>query len=152
MAENSGRELPSPDRWTLIRDASVLQVKLIVDGLRDFLLVPASIIAAIVSLATGEDGKPGPQFYRLVGFGKRTERWIDLFAASRNSPEGASEADIENEPNIDALVSRMESFVVDEYKRGGVTKQAKDHIDKALGAMQRQFRQGRNDGPEQGAD
>ncbi len=148
MQEKLPEELPSPDRWTLLRDTAVLQVKLIVDGLRDFLLVPASLIAAIVSLVSGEDGKPGPQFYRLVAFGKRTERWIDLFAASRNSPEGAVEADIENEPNIDALVSRMESFVVDEYRRGGVTKQAKEQIDKALNAMQRQFRQGRNDSAE----
>ena len=38
----------------------------------------------------------------------------------------------------------MESFVVDEYRKGGVTKQAKDQIDKALNAMQRQFRQGRD--------
>ena len=148
MLRKLPEEPPSPDRWTLVRDAAVLQVKLIVDGLRDFLLVPASIIAAIMSLLSGADGKPGPQFYRLVGFGKRTERWIDLFAASRNSPEGASEADIANEPSIDALVSRMESFVVDEYRKGGVTKQAKDHIDKALNAMQRQFRQDQNDRPE----
>ena len=148
MQQKLPEELPSPDRWTLVRDAAVLQVKLIVDGLRDFLLVPASIIAAIASLLSGEDGKPGPQFYRLVGFGKRTERWIDLFAASRNSPEGTSEAEFTNEPNIDALVSRMESFVVDEYRRGGVTKQAKDQIDKALNAMQRQFRQDRSDSAE----
>lgn len=145
MQENLPDESPSPDRWTLVRDAAVLQVKLIVDGLRDFLLVPASIIAAIASLVSSENGKPGPQFYRLVSFGKRTERWIDLFAASRNSPEGAAETGVENEPNIDALVSRMESFVVDEYRRGGVTKQAKDQIDKALNAMQRQFRQGRDE-------
>ncbi len=148
MERNLPDELPSPDRWTLVRDAAVLQVKLIVDGLRDFILVPASLIAAIISLMSGEDGKPGPQFYRLVAYGKRTERWIDLFGAARNSPESAAEYDGANEPNIDAFVSRMESFVVDEYRRGGVTKQAKDHIDKALDAMQRQFRQGRGDNPE----
>ena len=84
----------------------------------------------------------------MVAFGKRTERWIDLFGAARNSPESVADVNDANEPNIDALVSRMESFVVDEYKRGGVTKQAKDHIDKALNAMQRQFRQGGGDNPE----
>ena len=145
MEQDLVEEQPSPDRWTLVRDAAVLQVKLIVDGLRDFLLVPASLIAALVSLLNGVDGKPGPQFYRLVAFGKRTERWIDLFGATRNSPESVAEADDEHGPNIDALVSRMESFVVDEYKRGGVTKQAKDQIDKALDRMQRQFRQAKDE-------
>lgn len=136
-----------PDRWTLIRDAAILQVKLIVDGLRDFALVPASIVAAILSLLSGKDGQPGPQFYRLVGFGKRTERWIDLFAASRNSPEGVAEEALPNEANIDDLVSRMEAFVVDEYNKGGVTRQAKEHIDNALDAMQRQFRSGEKTPP-----
>ena len=35
-------------RWTLLRDLGVLQVKLLVDGLRDIILVPASLIAGIV--------------------------------------------------------------------------------------------------------
>ena len=38
---------------------------------------------------------------------------------------------------MDELVGRFESFVVDEYQRGGVTKQAKDRIDQALNAIQR---------------
>ena len=39
--------------------------------------------------------------------------------------------------NMDELVDKFESFVVDEYQRGGVTKQAKDRIDQALNAIQR---------------
>jgi hypothetical protein len=34
-------------------------------------------------------------------------------------------------------VSRVESFVVDEYKRGGVTAQARDRMNKAMDAMRR---------------
>jgi uncharacterized protein (DUF4415 family) len=33
---------------------------------------------------------------------------------------------------MDDIVSRVESFVVDEYKRGGVTAQTKSRIDEAL--------------------
>ena len=60
-----------PPAWTLIRDVAVLQVKLIVDGLRDLILVPTSLIAGIVSLSKTKDGKPGPEFYSLVSAGKR---------------------------------------------------------------------------------
>ncbi len=126
-----------PDRWTLIRDVVVLQAKLIVDGFRDLLLVPASLVAAIVSLASGDKDRPGPQFYQLIGLGKQSERWIDLFKAYENAPE---ELRRENEfavSNMDELVDRFESFVVDEYERGGVTAQAKERIDKALDAIQR---------------
>ena len=51
-----------PQLWTLIRDIAVLQVKLIVDGLRDLLLVPASLIAGIVSIVRTDEGKPGNEF------------------------------------------------------------------------------------------
>lgn len=126
-----------PDRWTLIRDAGVLQFKLVVDGLRDLILVPASLIAALFSLIDGEDGRPGPHFYRLLMLGKRSERWIDLFAAHRNAPAEVVADELPGEPSMDDLVARMESFVVDEYRRGGVTAQAKERIDRALDAMQR---------------
>lgn len=130
-------EYLGPDRWMLIRDAAVLQVKLIVDGLRDLVLVPASLIAAIVSLVHGDEGRPGPQFYRLLHLGKRSERWIDLFGAYRNAPAGFPDEAEARDVSIDDIVNRMESFVVDEYKRGGVTAQAKERIDKALNAIQR---------------
>ncbi len=133
-----------PPTWTLIRDVAVLQVKLIVDGLRDLVLVPASLIAGIVSLAKSEGGKPGPQFYTLVGVGKQSERWINLFGAFENAPPEVVEENHFGDADMDEIVSRMETFVVDEYKRGGITAQAKERIDKALNAMQRR-RTGRDE-------
>ncbi|MDH3746825.1 MAG: hypothetical protein OER97_01355 [Gammaproteobacteria bacterium] len=130
-------ETTESDRWMLLRDAAVLQVKLVVDGLRDLVLVPASLIAAIVSLVTSDNGKPGPHFYRLLAVGKRSERWIDLFAAYQHSPDGIAHDEALGDASIDDIVHRMESFVVDEYKRGGVTAQAKERIDRALSALQR---------------
>lgn len=125
-----------PSSGTLIRDAFVVQLKLIVDGLRDFLLVPASVIAAIVSLVSSKDGKPGPQFYQMLALGRRSETWIDLFGALRNAPpDVAHKADL-NE-TIDDMVRRVESYVVDEYRRGEVSRQAKERIDEALDAIQK---------------
>ncbi len=135
-------ETPSPDSaghetWTLLRDIAVLQVKLIVDGFRDLLLVPASIVAGIISLASTSDGKPGPQFYRLLSVGKQSERWINLFGALDNSPERDRVRRDFVSGDIDEIVGNLEKFVVDEYQRGGVTRQAKDQIDRALERIQR---------------
>jgi hypothetical protein len=121
----------------LLRDVAVLQVKLLVDGLRDLVLVPASLIAGIVSIVKSSNGKPGPQFYELLRAGKHSERWINLFGALRNSPEDINPASAFGETDIDDIVTRVEAFVIDEYKRGGVTAQAKARIDKALEAVQR---------------
>ena len=126
-----------PPLWTLIRDIAVLQVKLVVDGVRDVILVPTSLIAGIVSLAKTKDGKPGTEFYTLVSVGRQSERWINLFGAIRNAPPELVEQRHFGDADIDEIVSRVESFVVDEYKRGGVTSQAKDRMEKAMEAMRR---------------
>ena len=136
MTEQVPTENDHSARWTLIRDAAVLQVKLIVDGLRDFLLVPASLVAAIISLASTRDGKPGPQFYDLLQIGKRSEVMINLFGAYKHAPDSLEHVDRFKDMNIDEIVGRVETFVVDEYKRGGMTSHAKERIDKALNAIQ----------------
>ena len=126
-----------PDRWTLIRDLFVFQAKLLVDGLRDLVLVPAAFVAGIWSLVSSDNGRPGPQFYKLISLGKESETWIDLFKAYENAPEELRREHEFAVKNMDELVGRFESFVVDEYERGGVTAQAKERIDKALDAIQR---------------
>ena len=104
------------------------------------LLVPFSLIAGAISLASGKDGEHRLQFYHLLSFGKQTERWIDLFGAVKNSPEEIESDERFADASIDELVGKFESFVVDEYKRGGVTAQAKEHLDKILDAVQRRKR------------
>ncbi len=64
---------PDPDRWQLIRDVAVFQVKLVVDGLRDVLLSPASLIAALGDLILGRD-RGHDRFYQVVRFGRRMVR------------------------------------------------------------------------------
>lgn len=134
MTPPTGGQSANEPYWTLVRDVAVLQVKLLVDGLRDLVLVPASLVAGIVSLVNGRDGKPGTEFYRLLAIGKRSERWINLFGALQPAPDSSA---AEPAADIDDLVARVETFVVDEYRRGRLTKQAKDRIDEALAALER---------------
>lgn len=130
-------EPEQPAIWTLVRDAALLQFKLIVDGLRDLLLVPASLVAAVISLAKARQGRPGDEFYRLVSVGKQSEHWINLFGALKNAPPHVAEEHYFGTADIDDIVTRVESFVVDEYQRGGVTKQAHDRLSEAIGRIRR---------------
>lgn len=137
-------EPPAPDRWTLARDIAVLQVKLIVDGLRDFLLVPVSLIAGIVSLVKNSN-EPSNEFYDLLKLGRRSERWINLFGAAEKVHGPSVNDDSILPDDIDTLVGKVESYVVDEYKKGDVPKQAKDQIDRAIESLQKLAnRQGRS--------
>ncbi len=137
MSETSDPALPEVSRWTLVRDLGVFQVKLLVDGLRDLLLVPASLVTGIVSIVSGKAGGAGPQFYHLLEWGKESEHWIDLFAALKNSPERPERPTHFAEQGMDDIVERFEAFVVDEYKSGGLTAQAKEHMDKILKTVRR---------------
>ena len=123
-------------RWTLIRDVAVLQVKLVVDGLRDLLLVPLSLAAGIVSLASGEKGVPGTQFYRLLAVGKQSESWINLFGALTNAPPDLEQPTPFPDANMDDIVGKIEAFVVSEEKRGGMTAQAMERFEKAIESLQ----------------
>ena len=119
-----------PNRWTLIRDTAVFQVKLLFDGFRDLLLVPVSLIAAFISLFSGSS-----EFYDLLRLGRRSERWINLFGAAERLYGPATETERFAAEDIDEMATRVEAFVVNEYKRGGITAQAKDRLDSAIESL-----------------
>ena len=131
------KRLPAskPNRWILIRDVAVLQVKLIADGFRDLVLMPMSLIAGFLSLIQ-RDG-PGPQFYDLLKAGRRSDRWINLFgAASRLHGPAGSDDGLPGQ-DIDQMVDQLESFIVKEYRSGGLTSQAKSRLDQALDVLRK---------------
>ena len=66
------------ERARLFREALVFQVKLMADGLRDLVLVPVSLFAALVGLLRGGD-QADREFRQVLDLGRRTERWINLF-------------------------------------------------------------------------
>ena len=128
---------PALSRTTLARDIVVLQAKLIVDGLRDLVLVPASLIAGMISLLSFDNDKPGAEFYRLLHAGKQSEHWINLFGALRNAPPDLEEIKGFPDADMDDIVGRLETYMVEEHQRGGLTAQAKDRLDKALDTIKR---------------
>jgi hypothetical protein len=129
VTADEDRQVPL-DRWHLIRDAVQFQIKLAIDGLRDLILMPLSALGAVLTLFGVRDTPL--EFYNIVRWGKRTERAINLFGAAKQLP-----ADLQfNETvSVDRLLERVESLLVEQYRKGGVTAQAKDAIDRALGGI-----------------
>jgi hypothetical protein len=113
------------DRWELLRDVTVFQLKLLLDAVRDVVLSPLSLIAAAAGLIGGGE-RPRRYLEDLIRVGRRTDRWINLF--------GEFDQD-SREAGVDALVAEVEKRVVDQHARGGVTASAKDVIDRSLDAI-----------------
>ena len=113
----------SGPRFPVLRDVIVFQAKLFVDGLRDLMLSPVSIFAALIDLLVpGDDG--GKRFYSVVRFGRRTEQWINLFgAADRQGPEAHSKG-------IEVLLDELEGLARDPERRDEAKARAQAIIDR----------------------
>ena len=128
---NESIEHKMPDRMTLIRDVAVFQVKVVADGFRDLMLVPISLITGLISFI-GSGREVGPEFYDLLRLGRRSEKWINLFGAAVKVHGPPSDSERFKAEDLDEIALRVEAFIVNEYKRGGVTAQAKQRLDYAI--------------------
>lgn len=70
----------APSRSALFRDLMVFLVKLWMDGIKDVVLTPVSIVAAAVDFFFRTR-----LFYRVLRVGERFDLWLNLFGASRTA-------------------------------------------------------------------
>lgn len=107
-------ESASHPRLQLISEVLVFQRKLALDGLRDLLLVPVSLIAAIIGLMrTGED--PGAPFRDVIRFGIRTEAWINLFGQHDGN-------------TADKLIEPVQQQMIERISRSPALREAAERI------------------------
>lgn len=112
--------------WALLRRLLVFQIKLALDGLRDLLLSPASLIAVLLGLLGGRQHRDLP-FRRLLEFGRRTDAWIDLFDSHSDHPAEGDDPDGARSPaapagaprNANGVIDTVERILREEVARGG---------------------------------
>ena len=106
-------------RGELVRKTAILQVKLLVDGLRDAILIPVSLIAAGLGLLRG-----GPdvdqEFRTVLDYGRQSEQWINLFG---NHPPAGS---------LDSLLHRVEDIIMEQYRKGRTVEETKAAVKAAM--------------------
>jgi len=104
-------------RTEVVRDTLVLQVKLIVDGLRDLFLMPIVLFASIAGLIFHKNN-PGRYTYRVLSYGKMTEKWIGLFEEAQKDTMDPIELD---NKSLDELLQKtqvaFESKYINENKK-----------------------------------
>ena len=104
-------------RSEVIRDAIVLQLKLIIDGMRDLMLMPVVFFAAIAGLILHRE-QPGRYMYRVLSYGKVSEKWIGLFEeASKDTMEPVDLKDNCLDKLLKKTQSAIESKYIDEEKK-----------------------------------
>lgn len=71
----------SHSKAVLLRDLMIFQFKLVLDGMKDVVLMPLTIVAAAVDIVF-PGSRPGHRFYLVMALGERFDRWLNLFSAS----------------------------------------------------------------------
>ncbi len=118
-------------RWRFLRDVAVFQFKLALDNLRDFALVPVSLIAAAIDLVFNGE-REGVLFYTVLKWGLHSEKIIDLYSViERGDGPG-------HDFTIDAAIARLESVILREYEKGGTAAGVKDAVDHAIDQIRRE--------------
>lgn len=103
-----------PSRWQIARDVSMFQLKLFIDGLKDIVLVPLSLIAALWGIV-GMSRRSRRTLYAVMRMGKGFDDWVDLYGRAgpdRRLGEGGRAG------KLDHYVDLAEKAVIDARARG----------------------------------
>ena len=99
-----------PSKGVLVRDLLILQLKLVIDAVKDILLIKLALLAVVFDILFGRPGRP-LLFYNVLRLGERFDLWLNLYGASSRAEAsddglfGASEA------GSPSLLGRLEQLV-----------------------------------------
>ena len=125
----STTEPKTDERWKFLRDVVVFQLKMLLDNLRDLVLMPVSLVAALSDLILKGD-REGARFYRVLRWGRHSEKVIDVYSAIEDHPPDTFE--IGRDYTVDGVISRLESVVAREVDKGGTAASIKSAMDRAI--------------------
>jgi hypothetical protein len=128
------RSADSQARWRFLRDVVVFQLKMALDNVRDFALMPISLVAAALDLLFKSD-REGALFYRVLRWGSHSEEMINVY-----SPIKHETRDFEIDPKytVDGVIARLEDVLVRECEKGGTAANIKSAMDRAFDQLHRE--------------
>ena len=139
-------------RSRFLRDAAVFHGKLMLDGVRDVVLFPVSIVAVAIDLLRPTEPQ-GRRFYDVLHFARETEKWINLFEAAERAPDiGQPRLNIAG-PRLDEFIDDVEGKLRDGYESGELSAKAREAVEQMLDAAKRTMeRSGERNGNRHGSD
>jgi hypothetical protein len=119
------------DHWAFLRDVAVFQLKMFLDNVRDFGLMPVSLVAAAIDLIF-KGKRQGTLFYQVLRWGAHSEEVINVYSAI-----GAQwRPSVNPKYTVDAVIARLEGVLVRECEKGGTATSIKTAMDRAINQIQ----------------
>jgi hypothetical protein len=124
-------ESGSGERWKFFRDVLVFQLKMLLDNIRDFALMPISLLAALIDLIF-KGRRQGSLFYQVLRWGAHSEEVINVYSAI----QAHERSEINPNYTVDAVIARLEGVLVRECEKGGTAASVKAAMDRAIDQIQ----------------
>jgi len=119
------------ERWKFFRDVLVFQLKMLLDNVRDFALMPVSLVAALIDLIF-KGKRQGSLFYQVLRWGAHSEEVINVYSAI----EAHERPGVNPNYTVDAVIARLEGVLVRECEKGGTAASIKAAMDRAIDQIQ----------------
>ena len=117
------------ERWTFFRDVVVFQLKMLLDNVRDIVLMPVALGAAIIDLLY-RGQREGALFYKVLRWGLHSEEVIDVYSAIEHHEPGRFK--VSRAYTVDGVIERLENVVTREVEKGGTAATIKSAMDRAI--------------------
>lgn len=123
MEKNSMSHAPMTvtGRGVTLRDFAIFQIKLVLDGSKDFVAFWLSIAAIVLDLVAGRGRRPR-LFYSVVRGSERFDRWLNLHSVVREMDASGTEDGLfgASRAGSDTFIGQVERIV-----RGGDEEHAR---------------------------
>ena len=129
LPPSAPRPTDRDDRWKFLRDVLVFQIKMLLDNVRDLVLMPVALAAALIDLLLRGD-REGARFYKVLRWGWHSEKVIDVYSAIEHEEPGAFT--VSRDYTVDGVIARLESVVTREVEKGGTAASIKGAMDRAI--------------------
>src|SRR6476620_3354967 len=93
----------SDERWKFLRDFAVFQLKMFLDNVRDLVLMPVALVAALVDLVLKGE-REGARFYKVLRWGWHSEEIQAGYSAIEHEEPG--EFGIGRGYTVDGVIAR----------------------------------------------
>src|SRR5207253_2446062 len=122
------------ERWRFWRDVLVFELKMFIGNLRDFALMPISLVAAMIDVVSKGE-REGSLFYRVLRWGAHSDEVLDAYSPIKDELQ-----DRKVNPNytVDAVVARLEGVLLRECEKGGTAATIKAALDRTIDQLHRE--------------
>ncbi|MGH7500452.1 MAG: hypothetical protein ACREL7_01730 [Longimicrobiales bacterium] len=103
-------------RFVILRDLAIFGVKVLLDGLKDIVLIQIAVVAAGLDVLFPRQPR-GHRFYAVLRAAEHFDQWLNLYGAvqrAQASNQGLFEASM---AGADSLLGKLESIVTGRDER-----------------------------------